>query len=648
MTISNFTFIDPNSKLVLQTESNFAQVLINRTQEAAFCLGANGQFIYVNDATCWMSEYSRKELLSMTVDEIDVDFSPQVWSEIWEALKSHSLTFESHYRTKTGRMLKVEVNISYAKDRGKEFCCAFARQINDEVVLSAQQYADKSNDCDRDLEEELKTSLSLSDSILQSTASGIIAVNLKGEIVYHNQKFMDMWQLPRTVNISKRYKRIKAVFEAQVKDKDLEIFRSCVWEMSTQDDSERYDLVELKDGRIFAHYSQPQRLGEKIIGRVWSIWDVTESKRIEHTLKLNEARFRTLAETTEASIFLIQGNKLCYVNPAAEELTGYTMKELLANFNLDKLILNKRVRQVNCQDGVALSEYQEMQILTKNGIQRWLACTSVLLDGMLDFGGKAVELITAIDITDYKQFELELCEALQQAKQVSEQKERFVSMLCHQFRTPLNIISFSTDLLKRHIEKWSVEKKNSYFALVQLGIKQISELLDEILLFGKAEGAKLEYQPVEIELNQFCRDIASQVQLANSNQILINFVSQDNCTTAYFDPKMLQHILTNLLSNAIKYSPGNSTVILELSRRDENIIFKIKDTGIGIPVEDRQQIFEPFYRGNNIDSIPGTGLGLSIVKTLVDLHGGVIALESEIGVGTTFTVILPSTLELES
>ncbi len=631
--------IDSNSKLVTQTESNFAQVLMNRTQEAAFCLGANGQFIYANDATCQMSEYSREELLSMTLDEIDVDFSPQVWLEIWEALKSHSLTFESHYRSKTGRMLEMQINISYAKDRDNEFCCAFARQINDEVLLRTQ-HADKSNDCDRNLEEALQTSLSLSHSILESTASGIIAVNLKGEIVYHNQKFMDMWQLPKTVNISKRYKRIKAVFEAQVKD--LETFRSCVWEVSTEDDSERYDLVELKDGRIFAHYSQPQRLGKKIIGRVWSIWDITESRRIEDALRLNEARFRTLAETTDASILLIQGDRLCYVNPAAEELTGYTMKELLTNFNLDRLIINKKVRQVNRQDGAALCEYQEMQISTKNGIQRWLASTSALLDGMLDFSGKPVELITAIDITDYKQVELELNEALQQAKRVSEQKERFVSMLCHQFRTPLNIISFSADLLKRHIQQWTVEKQNSYFSLIQLGIKQISDLLDEILLFGKAEGAKLESQPVEIELNQFCHDIAEQVQLANNNQVSINFVSQDNCITAYFDPKMLQHILTNLLSNAIKYSPDNTTVMLELCRRDENIIFKIKDTGIGIPVKDRQQIFEPFYRGKNINSIPGTGLGLSIVKTLVDLHEGVICLESEVGVGTTFTVILPT------
>jgi signal transduction histidine kinase len=107
------------------------------------------------------------------------------------------------------------------------------------------------------------------------------------------------------------------------------------------------------------------------------------------------------------------------------------------------------------------------------------------------------------------------------------------------------------------------------------------------------------------------------------------------------DKKLLRPILTNLLSNAIKYSPSDSQVDLELSCWDGNLIFQIKDRGIGIPAADRQQLFESFHRGRNVGNIQGTGLGLSVVKKFVDLHGGQINVASEVGVGTTFTVMLP-------
>lgn len=645
---------DTSSQSVLQPEEELklAQFLINQVADAAFCVGLNAQILYVNDAMCRMSEYCREELLSMTLQDIDVDFSAQNWSDKWTALKQqNSLTLKSRYQTKTGRVFLVDMNLTYIEYQGKEFGCVFARDSSDELVgLSVQQYVDRTSDPKEEFEQEvieyqrtqteLETSLSLLRSTLESTANGILAVNFEGEILCYNRKFMEMWQFPNSVSLSRKCHRAKGFFENQVKEP--EIFRQAVWEMPSQSDKESYDLVELKDGRVFAHYSEPQRLGDKIIGRVWSIWDVTESRKTQEALRLNEARFRTLAETTEASIFLICDSRICYANRAAEELTGYAKKELLNNFNINRLIRNKKLRQVHKQDGTGCSEYQEMQIITKNGVERWLACTVGVLDEVLDFAKKPVELVTAIDITDYKQAESDVRQALEHAKRLSELRERFVSMLCHQFRTPLNIVSFSADLLRRHIHQWTEEKNRSYLDLITVAVQQISELLDEILLYGQAESARLECQPRLLNLERFCTDIVAQVQIASGNQKAINFVSQGDCSTAYLDPKLLHHILTNLLSNAIKYSPTSSTVTFRLCCQNNEVIFQIQDSGIGIPVVDQQQIFEPFYRGSNIDSIPGTGLGLSIVKTLVDLHGGEITVESVVGVGTTFTVNLPS------
>jgi len=656
MNLGDYKLVPSNSKSVsMPQELQLAHLLINQVADAAFCLEENSEFLYVNDATCRITEYSREELLGMKLQDVDVDFSKEVWSQQWRSLKSQgSLCLKSRYRTKKGQMFLMGITLTYIEHQGKGIACAIASDRSQEIVeFSMQRYADKSKDANSELhqevsaeyqrkEEELKRSVNLLRSTLESTANGILAVNFDGEILCYNQKFTDMWQLPKSVTISRKCKQAKAFFESQVKDPQL--FSDCVWEMEVQSDRERYDLLELKDGRTFAHYSEPQRLEEKIIGRVWSIWDVTEFKRTEAALKLNESRFRLLAETTDASVFLIQNSKLCYVNHAAEALTGYTRKELLNNFNLNRLIKSKRLRQVNKLDHPASCEYQEMQIVTKTGLQRWLACTVEVMDGLLDFSGKAVEFVTAIDITDYKSAESEVRQALEQAKKLSELRERFVSMLCHQFRTPLNIVSFSSDLLKRHLHQWNEEKTRSYLDLIQAAVHEISQLLDEVLLFGKAEAAKLECNPRPVDLQQFCRDIIAQMHLASDKQTSIDFVTPGNCSTAYLDPKLLHHILSNLLSNAIKYSPDSGTVTFELCCQDEEVIFQVTDAGIGIPVVDRQQIFEAFYRGSNVDSIPGSGLGLSIVKTLVEIHGGRIALESGVGAGTKFTVMLPNAI----
>ncbi|MUG98805.1 PAS domain S-box protein [Scytonema sp. UIC 10036] len=644
-----------NSQSVLKPEEELqiAQTLIDRVVEATFCIDARAQILYVNTAFCQMMEYTREELLSMRLENIDLDFELQKWSEQWLTLKQQSaLTFKSRYQTKAGQIFLVQVTVNYVETQGKELGCAIACDRTQELVeLSLRQYASKAYQVQQQLQREgigyqniqteLASSLSLVCSTLESTAYGILALDFQGEFLCYNQKFLEMWGIPPSIHLSREWDRAKAFCESKVKD--VEFFRTVVWDKSSPLEQESCDFIELKDGRILAHYSKPQRLENQIVGRVLSIWDVTRYKRTEEALKLNESRFRILAETTEASIFLLHDQRICYVNPAAETLTGYSKKELLNNFDIKRLIKGKKLRQIHKQDGGTCGEYQEMEILTKNGLQRWLACTVGLLDGVLDFSSKPVKLVTAIDITDYKQAESEVRQALEQTKRFSELRERFVSMLSHEFRTPLNVISFSADLLKRHLHQWTEEKNRSYLDLIQLAVQQISELLDEILLYRQAESGKLVCEPRQINLDRFCADIVAQMQLATGNQKSVNFVSHGNCQSAYLDPKLLQHILNNLLSNAIKYSSPGSVVTFELHCQSQEAIFTIKDPGIGIPVVDRQQIFEPFYRGSNVDNIPGTGLGLAIVKTLVDLHSGEISVESVVGIGTTFTVKLPTT-----
>jgi signal transduction histidine kinase len=136
-----------------------------------------------------------------------------------------------------------------------------------------------------------------------------------------------------------------------------------------------------------------------------------------------------------------------------------------------------------------------------------------------------------------------------------------------------------------------------------------------------------------------------QHALAQRSLCEIAFTNTGNCTNAQMDEKLLGHILTNLLSNVIKYSPKGGTVQFDLVCTDFEYVFRITDRGIGIPEEDQQCLFESFSRASNVGTIQGTGLGLAIVKKAVDLHGGTISVQNQVGVGTTFTVTLPLKLQ---
>ncbi len=645
---NNYISVRSNStKLLSQpkiTSSQFTKALVDKAPDAIFCVGAEGEILYVNKTICNLTEYSHDELLSRTLADIEPELAIAKWSKYWQILQQKgSLNLTTRYQTKSGQMIPVEAVINYAEAENEGFCCIFAkRQPKTGLASTVQECTTKLLETNQYLlqevsqlkqtENQLETSLALLQSTLESTANGIVALSFTGEILSYNQKFVEMWQVPQGVILSKKCPRSQKFFENQVKDP--EAFRKSIWEAPVQSEDESYDIIELIDGRTFAHHSKAQLLDGKIIGRVWSIWDISEFKLTKEVLKYNQIELSTLAEKTEAIIFIIQDSHLRYANSAMTALAGYTQAELLSlEFNLSQLI-SEKTSKAQSKDN---PQYQEIKLITKSGDWRYLACSV----GILEFGGSPAELVTAIDITEHKNAEAEVRQALEQAKQLSELKERFVSMLCHQFRTPLNIVSFSADLLKRHVHKWTEDKQLPYLGHIQVAVEQIGLLLDEILNFGKLEAAKLNFEPKELDIEGFCRDLVVQMQLASSNQKQIAFIN--NCDRlVYLDKKLLEPIITNLLSNAIKYSPKASTVKFEIAGVGETVEFQVTDCGIGIPERDRPKLFEPFHRASNVGDLPGTGLGLAMVKMLVEVHGGHISVISEVGKGSTFTVVLPA------
>jgi len=164
-------------------------------------------------------------------------------------------------------------------------------------------------------------------------------------------------------------------------------------------------------------------------------------------------------------------------------------------------------------------------------------------------------------------------------------------------------------------------------------------------LVGKIEAGQQQLNPALIDLTEFCHEAIQNIQQDVGLKHKITFITQGS-RSGVWDAKLLRHILVNLLLNAIRYSPEGSEVKLTVACQDGQVMFIIQDSGIGIPPEEMELIFQPFQRGSNARKIPGSGLGLAIAKRCVELHTGEIFVDSQVGVGTTVTVTLPLNLRV--
>jgi len=230
-------------------------------------------------------------------------------------------------------------------------------------------------------------------------------------------------------------------------------------------------------------------------------------------------------------------------------------------------------------------------------------------------------------------------EELQMERELSELKGRFVSMVSHEFRTPLGVILTSSDLLDGYMDRLSVERRTELIGDIRSSTRRMAEMMDEVLFLSRVESGKLSCRPSSLHLRSFFEPIIDEILSSTDRRCAIRFEAPDMATQA--DQVLLRHIVTNLLGNAVKYSPADSNVDFIITLDDDWMLFEIADQGIGIPDSDVRRLFEPFHRGANVGDIPGTGLGLTIVKRCVDLHGGTIEWRSREGGGTSFTVQLP-------
>lgn len=385
--------------------------------------------------------------------------------------------------------------------------------------------------------------------------------------------------------------------------------------------------------------------------------DITERQQVQDERQQNEERYRDILDAVSDYAYLIRVNPdksihFEWLTGDPENVIGYTEEEFregsLLNFVFDLTQTDFHDVMQRSYEALMNNERTQIEVMVKhkNGRDVWLRISR---QPVWDDTEQRVTRYygAVIDITQEKKAEDTLREqevlkvALEKEKELRDLRNRYLSTIAHDFRTPLTSISMSNEILENYSQKLTEEQTQGHRRRITQSVNYLEKMLEELSLIARVERGYLEFTPTLLHLQTICTQIVDDFMMLHEGEYQIIFEPIGAIGNCCLDEDMLGHILLNLLSNAIKYSPKDSTVILRLSKHEDNLKIDVIDEGIGIPEEDQARLFEPFHRANNVGTVKGSGIGLSIVKEFVTAHSGDITYTSAMGKGTTFTITIP-------
>ena len=321
-----------------------------------------------------------------------------------------------------------------------------------------------------------------------------------------------------------------------------------------------------------------------------------------------------------------------------EEVLGKSVAEVLTSA-LSQELASTMAEQLH-REGIYRGEVTQ---LGRQGNPIEVLTTTTLIQ---DNEGKPIGIVAVNrDITEYKrsmQGEERLRVSLEKEQELNNLKTNMMTSLSHELRTPLTIISTSNQMLERYYDRMTDDKRKERLNLIQDGVNDLTAMLDDVSLMVHGTMQEWTFYPQVVDLEMVLQKEVEEVQTTLGIHHHIKFLVEAMALMSCVDMTLLHRMVRNLLHNAIKYSAPQSEITLELIYDLEDVVLRLTDQGMGIPDEDKQRIFDLFYRGSNIGTIGGIGIGLSIVKECVMLHKGNISFESSVVNGTTFTIRLPS------
>jgi len=731
-------------------ELRIAQFCLDSAADAIFWMQADARFTYVNETACRSLGYSREELLSMTVHDIDPNFPKEVWAEHWGQLRRQgSFTIESLHRAKDGRTYPVEITVNYLKYGAKEYNCAFARDVTER----------------KRAEELIRVSEQRYRTLAENIGLGIAHVDIDHNIVIVNSAVGKMFQSDPSEFVGKKcydvFEKAKGICSNCPGDEAIRTGRPAETEgEGVRRDGSRFP-VRIQAFPLFAEDGEPT-------GFIEVAEDITERKRSEEEIE---------------KFFNMTGYMICIasidgyftrINESFEQTLGYSSEELLSRPYLDfvhpddrkkttavveeKLAVGARVvgfeNRYRCKDGSykwlswvshpvvekgityaiayditdrkqvkeALRSSQDLLARTQQIAQvgswqfdvlekklTWSAETyrifgvidktceptyesflksvhpkdrakveqaysSSLLDGEdtyeiehrlikensgevrhvlekcqheRDESGAVIRSIGMVqDITERKLNEKALLAATRSAKAANQSKGLFLAKVSHEIRTPMTAIIGFSELLE---DANLTPDERMYLEAIQSSTSNLSSLLQDILDLSKVDAGELVIKQKDFNLHKLINELVSTQKMQIEVKKLSFNLSVDNNVPEVLigDPLRIQQVLLNLLNNAIKFTEkGEISVAVTVTEETGHWVMldiAVRDSGVGISKSKQKQIFEPFAQvhADSTHHYGGSGLGLTISRSLADLMGGSLRVESQEEVGSTFHLIVP-------
>lgn len=619
-----------------RAEERYRQ-LINELADMSLALDAStivtvtdrkGKITHANDKFCEITGYRREELIGKDHRIVNNQYhSEKFFRNIWQTISD-------------GQMWKGEIR---NRSRNDSFYCVDTTII---PFLNEQnkpyQYISISIDITQRkiAEEALRESEGRFRAISETSPLGIFLTDSKGRCIYINDRFQEMsgWNSEEFLG----WKWTKTVYW-----EDLEKLAT---EWNERGKQEEYNLeyrLLKKDGTtIWVNAnSAPVKVNDEISGYVGIVEDITERKMMEQALRESEARYRIVAETASDAIITINAeSKILFVNPAAEQIFGYTKEEM--EHQPLMMLMPEKLRSNHSQSSKRYIETGEKRIHWK-GVEvpaRHKDGHEIMIE--ISFGefkedGKHIFTGIIRDITERKRFATELQQAKEVAEAATLAKSQFLANMSHEIRTPMNsIIGLSGLMLEGEL---SSDQKD-LMETVCNSAESLLTIINDILDFSKIEAGKLELEIIDFDLKDTVKEVFNlftQQSLRESNKLSYSVAPQIP-QVLRGDSGRLRQILTNLVANAMKFTTYGS-VKINIEIREENIesvviYFEVSDTGIGISPEQSEHLFKAFSQadGSIKRRFGGTGLGLAITKQLVEMMNGEFGVISQLGKGSTF------------